>query len=245
MMRPVPLRAVVFDLDGTLLNSLPLVLAAISHAIEPFGPRPTMEIFAKLGGPPERFLRNLVDDLKNVPIALTRMENYHRDNVHLIQPYEGVSTLLESLRRRGLQVAIWTGRDRVTTEALMAEHKLDGYFETVVCGDDLPTHKPDPEGLREILRRLALQPQECLFVGDADVDVLGGVGCGVDTLLIRHARKVELHIAAQSWRTVESPLEAFAVVLGCLEQGQTTVNSGCVVQGADTHVRGENHDRAS
>src|SRR6185436_4757083 len=142
MMRPVPLRAVVFDLDGTLLNSLPLVLAAISHALEPFGPRPTMEIFAKLGGPPERFLCTLLDDLKNMPVALARMEDYHRDNAHLIQPYDGVSTLLESLRSDGLQVAIWTGRDRLTTEALLREHKLEGYFATVVCGDDLPTHKP-------------------------------------------------------------------------------------------------------
>jgi HAD superfamily hydrolase (TIGR01509 family) len=217
MTRPVPLRAVVFDLDGTLLNSLPLVLAAIAHGIEPFGPRPTMEIFAKLGGPPERFLCTLVDDRKNVPAALARMEAYHRANAHMIQPYDGVSALLENLRHRGLQVAIWTGRDRLTTEALLREHKLEGYFAAVVCGDDLPTHKPDPEGLREILRGLGVQPQETVFVGDADVDVLGGVGCGVDTLLIRHAREVELHVAAQSWRTVESPVEAFALVIGCLE----------------------------
>jgi hypothetical protein len=55
-------------------------------------------------------------------------------------------------------------------------------------------------------------------VGDADVDVLGGAGCGVDTLLIRHDREVELHIAAKSWRTVASPNEAFALVLSCVQK---------------------------
>jgi HAD superfamily hydrolase (TIGR01509 family) len=218
MTRPVPLRAVVFDLDGTLLDSLPLVLAAIAHALEPFGPRPATEIFAKLGGPPERFLATLLDDLNNVPAALGRMERYHRDNVHLVQPYEGVGALLTDLGRRGIQVAIWTGRDRANTDWLLHEHHLAGFFTTILCGDDLPTHKPDPQGLREIVRRLGVQPAEVLFVGDADVDVLGGVGCGVDTLLIRHAREIELHIAAQSWRVVASPGEAFEVIRACIEK---------------------------
>lgn len=219
MTRTVPLRAIVFDLDGTLLDSLPLVLAAISHALEPFGTRPTMEIFAKLGGPPERFLATLLDDIANVPVALQRMEDYHHRNAHLIQPYEGVGSFLAGLRLRGIEVAVWTGRDRLSTEILLREHKLGGYFTTVICGDDLPSHKPDPAGLVEIIRRLGVQPQEALFVGDADVDVLGGVACGVDTLLIRHARTIAGEITAKSWRTVASPAEAYAAVLACLAPG--------------------------
>lgn len=219
MTRPATLRAIVFDLDGTLLDSLPLVLDAIAHALEPFGARPTMEIFAKLGGPPERFLATLLDDIANVPVALQRMADYHDRNAHQIQPYEGVGSFLAGLRLRGIEVAIWTGRDRGTTEILLREHKLGGYFTTAICGDDLPTHKPDPAGLVEILRRLGVQPQEALFVGDADVDVLGGVACGVNTLLIRHARTIAGDITAKSWRTVASPAEAFAVVLDLLAPG--------------------------
>jgi HAD superfamily hydrolase (TIGR01509 family) len=213
------------------LNSLPLVLAAISHALEPFGPKPTMEIFAKLGGPPERFLATLLDDLNHVPTALERMEDYHRQHAHLIQPYEGVGAFLADLRARSIEVAVWTGRDRATTDWLLREHKLDGFFATVLCGDDLPTHKPDPEGLREIIRRLGVLPEETLFVGDADVDVLGGVGCGVDTLLIRHAREIELHIASKSWRTVASPGEAFEVVRACIEKVPSRVLPGAAPSG--------------
>jgi HAD superfamily hydrolase (TIGR01509 family) len=225
MSRAVRPRAVVFDLDGTLLDSLPLVLRAITHALEPFGARPTMDIFATLGGPPERFLGPLLDDLKNLPVALERLENFHRENAHLIQPYEGVSTLLATLRSIDVQVALWTGRDRVSADWLLKNHRLEGFFATVVCGDDLSSHKPDPAGLREIMRRLKVKPEETLFVGDADVDVLGGVGCGVDTLLIRHHRAIELHIAAKSWRTVASPNEAFALVLSCVQKiSQTQIS---------------------
>jgi pyrophosphatase PpaX len=212
MSRSVRPRSVVFDLDGTLLDSLPLVLSAITHALEPFGGRPTMDIFARLGGPPDRFLRPLLDDLKNLPIALERLGAFHRENAHLIRPYEGVNTLLAELRDLDVQLALWTGRDRESADWLLQSHDLQGFFATVVCGDDLPSHKPDPEGLREIMRRLGVKPADTLFVGDADVDVLGGVACGVDTLLIRHNREVELHIAAKSWRMVASPADAFALV---------------------------------
>lgn len=206
-------RVVVFDFDGTLVDSLPLVLAAITHAVEPFGGRPTKDIFAQLGGPPERFLPALINDLRHLPVALDRLNSYHRENAHLIRPYEGAKVLLEHLRGVGVQTALWTGRDRESAGWLLREHGLEGYFGTIVCGDDLPTHKPNPAGLREIMRRLGVSPKETLFVGDADVDVMGGAACGVDTLLIRHSREVELHVASQSWRTVMSPPEAFELVL--------------------------------
>jgi pyrophosphatase PpaX len=216
MTRATRPRAVVFDLDGTLVDSLPLVLQSIAHAIEPYGARPTMEIFARLGGPPERFLPALLDDRQNVPAALDRMDAFHRANRHLIRPFDGTVRALDRLRFAGVQLAIWTGRDRESTEHLLAVHQFAGYFATIMCGDDLPTHKPDPEGLREIMRRLEVTAAETLFVGDADVDVLGGTACGVDTVLIRNARTVEAHITAQSWRSVGTPLEAFEVVLGCV-----------------------------
>lgn len=206
-------RAVVFDLDGTLLDSLPLVLAAITHAVEPFGGgRPTRDIFATLGGPPERFMPALLSDLGKVPEAIARMERYHAENTHLIAPFAGAAELLDSLRDLGVRSAIWTGRDRKSTEVLLARHGLAGHFATVVCGDDLPSHKPDPEGLREILRRLEVAAQDAVFLGDADVDVLGGGACGVDTILIRHDRRIEAHIAARSWRQAASPAEAYALV---------------------------------
>ena len=216
MKRAIAPRAVVFDLDGTLIDSLPLVLGALTHALAPFGGRPTMEVFGLLGGPPDRFLGSMLPRLEDIPVALQRFTDYHRENAHQIQPYKGAGPMLAALRARGVQLGIWTGRDRDSTDWLLRRHGLDGLFSAVVCGDDLATHKPDPAGLRAILERLERAPAEALFVGDADVDVLGGAACGVDTLLIRHARDIHLQIEQKSWRMVASPDEAYSVVLGCL-----------------------------
>jgi pyrophosphatase PpaX len=210
-------RTVVFDLDGTLVDSLPLVLRAFSHALEPFAPRPTMQIFAHLGGPPERIFPALLGGDRHLREAMTRLEAFNRDNHHLIEPFAGAAVVLEKLRLRDVSLAIWTGRDRESTDWLLRRHRLADFFGTVVCGDDLPSHKPDPAGLREILARLKAAAETSLMVGDADVDVLGGSACGVDTLLINHAREVEKSVQAKTWRTVSSPFEAYELVLGCVE----------------------------
>jgi HAD superfamily hydrolase (TIGR01509 family) len=173
-----------------------------------------MDIFARLGGPPERFMPDLLDDPRNTPEALQRMEDFHRENHHMIRPFGGVGVVLEKLRTRDVAIAIWTGRDRESTDWLLSQHALTHFFDTVVCGDDLPTHKPDPQGLWEILRRLEVTGPAALFVGDADVDVLGGVACDVDTVLIRHGREIDHEIREKAWRTVISPLEAYELVLG-------------------------------
>src|SRR4051812_35669430 len=157
-------RSVVFDLDGTLVDSLPLVLRAFSHALEPFAPQPTMQIFAQLGGPPERIFPGLLGGDRHLREAMTRLGAFNRDNHHLIEPFAGVPVVLEKLRQRDVSVAVWTGRDRESTEWLLQRHNLAQFFGTVVCGDDLPSHKPDPSGLQEILRRLEATVETSLMV---------------------------------------------------------------------------------
>jgi phosphoglycolate phosphatase-like HAD superfamily hydrolase len=215
MSRDHPTQAVVFDLDGTLLDSLPLVLRAFSHALSPFGGQPTMDMFATLGGPPEKVFPSLIADASHVPAAMRRLHEFNRENHHLIVPFTGATALLGELRARGVATAIWTGRDRFSTEHLLELHGLHDLVATVVCGDDLPTHKPDSAGMTEILRRLQRQPHEVLYVGDADVDVLGGTGAGVDTILIGRARILSEEVSQRAWRTVESPFEAYEWILRC------------------------------
>ncbi|HEY0945073.1 MAG TPA: HAD-IA family hydrolase [Opitutaceae bacterium] len=205
--------AVVFDLDGTLVDSMPMVLRAFAHALAPFrAPLGEMELFLRLGAPPERAFRELLDDAAHVPLALERMVEFSRTHWELIQPFAGAQALLSSLRAQGRDAALWTGRDRRSAEMILAEHGLEPAFATAVCGDDLPTHKPHPQGLLEILDRLRLQAADTLFIGDADVDVLAGWDAGVRTVLIHHGRDVDAAVLAKAWRVVKTPAEAYACV---------------------------------
>lgn len=205
-------RAVVFDLDGTLVNSLPLVLQAYAHALAPFRPELTeAEIYALLGGPPERFFAELLGEPAQAAEALARLEKFGLENWQLIEPFAGMAELIEALRER-CALGLWTGRDRESTEWLLRDHGLAGKVRTYVCGDDLATHKPDPAGLREVLRRLDATPEEALFAGDADVDVLAGAAIGVRTILIEHDRVVEESVKMKAWRVVKTPAEAYAII---------------------------------
>jgi len=207
------IRAVVFDLDGTLIDSMPLVMRGFAHAIAPFRPELTMDaLFLHLGGPPERVLHDLIGDKTKTAEALQRWESFGHEKGNQVQPFDGMRRLLETLRARGLHLAIWTGRDRQTTEAILAAHALADLFAVVICGDDLPTHKPDPEGLRAILAHLGLKADEALYAGDADADVLGGTEAGVRTVLIRHNRVTENSILNRAWRVVETPVQAYALI---------------------------------
>lgn len=218
--RPAP-ELVVFDLDGTLLNSLPLVLAAITHAVDGLGPKPSMAMFATLGGPPERFLRPMLDDPRHLPVALERLTHFHRENSHLMEPFVGADAALRSVQRAGARVALWTGRDRNSTQRLLGLRGWTERFAAIVCGDDLGSHKPDPAGLLAILQRLAMPAERAVFIGDSDVDVLGGAAAGVSTLMIHHGRAVDPAVAARALRLVASPPEAYAAVLHIIGAGDS------------------------
>jgi len=215
-------RAVIFDLDGTLIDSLPLVLRAFSHALEPYVPStPSMDIFASLGGPPSRVFARLLGGERHVSAALQRLDDYLRMLPEEIPAFGGAGDLLESLHARGIPLAIWTGRDRETTERLLERLGWTRTFTSVVCGDDLSTHKPDPAGLLSILQALDCRPAEAVLLGDADVDVLGGAAGGVDTVLIRRGREVDARVFAQAWQVREEPAEAFRFLLDHFD-GRTT-----------------------
>ncbi len=131
---------------------------------------------------------------------------------HHIQAFQGMHDVLRDLRAAARRTAIWTGRDRRSTEAIMREHRLEAWVEELVCGDDLPSHKPDPAGLSAVLDRLGARPHEVFFAGDADVDVLAGHAIGVRTVLIRHGRPVADDVLRRAWRVVETPTDAYALL---------------------------------
>jgi pyrophosphatase PpaX len=209
-------RAAVFDLDGTLVDSMPVVIETFIHAVEPFRDRPTeSEVMAKLGGPPEACLANLLGPgaIQSLPAAMERMLRYEHWKEEKLRPFDGAAGLLATLQARGIRLGIWTGRDRWSAERILKVHGLGRFFTAVVCGDDLPSHKPDPAGLLRVVELLGVPAAETIFVGDADFDVLGGHAAGVQTVFIHHGRQADADIHARAAEVFSLPGEAYAAVL--------------------------------
>jgi HAD superfamily hydrolase (TIGR01549 family) len=208
-------RAAVFDLDGTLVDSMPLVVAMFSHAVEAFRPRPTYaEVMDSLGGPPETCVRRLLGSASSssFPAACERMIAYEREHFQDVLPFAGSLELLEDLRSVGVLLGIWTGRDRHSTTAILGAHGLEKFFGAIVCGDDLESHKPDPAGLFQLTEALGVKPEETLFLGDTEFDLEGGFSAGVPTFLIDHGHPIPPAIAARASGVFAGTAEAYTAV---------------------------------
>jgi pyrophosphatase PpaX len=203
-------RGVVFDLDGTLIDTMPFVLEGLATAVAPYRRRPTPdEVMSCLGGPSDACVRRLLGGTRHVPAALAAYFEFLRQHDHVARPFRGAPTLLRRLQAASVRIGIWTGRERDTTLARLQALSWEHCFDPVVCGDDLPSHKPDPAGLLRIVRQWRLQPREVLFVGDSDQDIEGGCAAGVSMLAIGHGRRIAPGSLRRPVAIVTTPAAAF------------------------------------
>lgn len=187
---------VVYDLDGTLVDSAPQIAAAVNAMLADLGlpPRSPEEIRCYIGDGVETLARRAVaGDLEGAveptlaERALARLlEHYARIDVRATPLFPGVRDTLSELGALGVRQACLTNKNRAFTEPLLDALDLARHFDLVVCGDDLPRRKPDPAPLRHILARLGVAPERALFVGDSAVDVATARAAGVPVAAVRH-----------------------------------------------------------
>jgi len=184
---------VLFDLDGTVIDSGAIILASMRHAAkEVLGAEPPdEELMSAVGGPgleaqmhalaPER-----VDELVTVYRA-------HNEPLHEgLVCCTGIDDVLVRLKNEGRRLGIVTAKRRKTVELAFDQVPLAHLFETVVGGDETERHKPDPEPLLLALERLDARPEEAAYVGDAPFDVKAAKAAGLFSVAVTwggiHAR---------------------------------------------------------
>ena len=176
-------ETVLFDLDGTLIDSGAAILASFHHATETVLGRRYADdvVMASVGGHGIRrqmaaFDEDRVDDL----IAAYRAHNMklYRD----IRLFAGIEPVLERLRDEGRKLGVVTVKSRMTVELTFELLPLGSYFEVVVDGEDVTEHKPDPAGLMLALLRLDAEPGTAAYVGDSPFDLQAADAAGMGAI---------------------------------------------------------------
>jgi pyrophosphatase PpaX len=180
---------VLFDLDGTLIDSGSLILASFRHATRSVLGRviPDDLLMAGVGGhgmhaQMRAFDAGRADELVRV---------YREHNLSIygdIQAFEGVEELLGRLRDDGRRLGIVTVKARSTVELTFELLPIGGYFETVVTGDDTERHKPDPQPLLIALERLGVGAASAAYVGDSPFDIRAAKAAGMTAVAVGWGR---------------------------------------------------------
>lgn len=178
------LPAILFDLDGTLIDTIELILSSARHAFEEWPVRPTDEEWVRgIGTPLVQQLRAYAANDDEVALLLARYRRYQNEHHdRLTRCYDDVPDVIAALADRGHQLAVVTSKASPIAHQSLAFVGLDHFFPVVVGYDDTARHKPDPEPVRVALSRLGVSPDDAVFVGDSPHDILAGNAADVMTI---------------------------------------------------------------
>ncbi|MGC6457102.1 MAG: HAD family hydrolase [Akkermansiaceae bacterium] len=170
------IRGLIFDLDGTLVDSLPGITAALNHALEDLDlPTHSQEVVSRfVGDGVENLVRRALqpDHLENQAKVLDRFQNhYPRDWKTGTHPYPGIMNLLEKLSSLGMPTAVLSNKPHSYTVEIVETVFPQHLFETVRGHLPGSPRKPDPTTALEIVTGWKLRPNEVAYVGDSTVDL--------------------------------------------------------------------------
>ena len=176
---------VLFDLDGTLVDSAAAILGSFHHATETVLRRrfPDDEILARVGGTNLAHQMALLDPDR--VDELVRVYRAHNDPQYSeLACFEGVLDVLQQLKVEGGRLGIVSAKRRPTVERVVRSAGMGEYFDVVVGSDDTRRHKPDPEPVLKALEVLEAGPDEAAYVGDSPFDVAAARAAGVFAVAI-------------------------------------------------------------
>jgi phosphoglycolate phosphatase len=183
----------LFDLDGTLVDSVPDLTDALNEMLRERGYRPLMpeEVKPMVGdGVPALVARAFAargGDAEEATEILPRYIAFYEANAtRLTRPYPEVRETISELRRRGYRTAICTNKLQRATVRVLRGLELDDLFDAVAGGDRYAVRKPDPGHLLELVREVGGDPQRAAMIGDSENDAAAGRAANLPVLLMRY-----------------------------------------------------------
>jgi phosphoglycolate phosphatase len=209
----------IFDLDGTLVDSKADLAAATNVMLESFGLRPlSLEQVTSYIGDGARVLVERALGPEHVHLVshgLSVFMDYYL--AHLLdhtRPYDGIPQLLSAAQAQGSVLSLLTNKPETPSRAILAGVGIAQYFMSVVGGDTLPVRKPDPQGITHLQRLTGIPLEQTLLIGDSRIDVETGKAAGVTTCGVTWGFGVEGLAMTRPELVVDSVEELRQIILG-------------------------------
>lgn len=216
-------KVIGFDLDGTLVNTLPdLTLVANSMLLE-FGLPTTTEdkVLSWIGKGADIFFQNTLawtgkvfNAEQSAQMRASFDKYYARYVCEKSELYPNVKTTLEALKRKGFTLVVITNKPTKLIEPVLTAFNIYHLFDETLGGQSLPKIKPHPEPMLFICEKFAVQPSELLFVGDSENDVIAAKAAGCDVLGLTYGYNYNIPIADAEPTFVSDDIAEVLTIVG-------------------------------
>ena len=175
LMSNVQKKAVIFDLDGTLLNTLEDIAISANNALNALGfePQELDKYRYFVGEGIVKLFENIFASNPQKPEIIAKaVEHFERHYLTVnTKPYEGIAQMLSFLQDKGIKIAILSNKPDALTKLCALQYFKEWNFEVVYGAREGVAKKPDPTGVLEVVELLKLDPQECYYMGDSWIDM--------------------------------------------------------------------------
>lgn len=184
-------KLIIFDMDGTILNTLADLANAINHTLEHFGypTRSQSEVRSFLGNGSRYLVEHSLPadkavDAELVDQTLAYYSAYYKEHCAIhTKPYSGILELLAKLREQNKLIAVVSNKPDFGVQSLCQCH-FPGLFH-FACGERQGIRrKPAPDSVLEVLKKLQLQPQDAVYIGDSEVDIATAKNAGLEAIIV-------------------------------------------------------------
>lgn len=209
---------IIFDMDGTILNTIDDIQASVNHALAAKGlPLRTLDqVKADVG----RSASYLIQ--QSVPAHLTKADiddvfqryqtHYDHNNMNQTGPYEGIIGLLERLKAKGCKLAVVSNKVEYLVHELN-QNIFKGLFDLAIGVRDGIPIKPAPDMLLAALDTLGLRPEDTLFIGDSDIDIQTAQNAGIESIGVTWGFRTEAVLKAQNANHIVHDVKALETLL--------------------------------
>ena len=211
--------AILFDLDGTLLDSLEDMKDSVNHVMREFGfpEHTTEEIRTFVGNGIRRLIERSVPedtDPRTCEAALKVYRSYYNDHCMIkTKPYDGVPELLAALKKEGFAMAIVSNKNEEAVEE-MREHYFGDLIPLAFGQSDAVPKKPDPSMVYAAADRLGIPKERCIYVGDSEVDIETAKNAGIDCITCLWGFREKEFLLAEGARVLAEAAEDILRVVG-------------------------------